>query len=727
MSADFVSLYPSATAALVPAQAAQDCLKSVPIDKDEDLALIEELKNYLSWQSNLAYLIDPPDGYTEERVDIMDEIEKVRSDLENDKYDDEYTIQFDLSSAFTKAYDFHLAWAADILNVFSFRRGNIGRGLLDEFAIVSVSKDGKELPKLYNYYDIMVAQDEGWTPSPLSEINDKPAEDYVQEWSTHFVYHEDHARYNRLFPNQASTAMGARVNQFGRSRMPDGNYTTVKHENGTVNKYLNNAIVPLDTFDDVVDGETFFARFCNLGPPQQSAKRSVQGGVVGKARFRPHTPVKRQDDTQPTATGYPSPQILHSEAVIGGYYLSGQGYDDVAVLSVPSFQPETESGPEEFQDLIGSFLKDASDAGKKKLIIDLRTNGGGRVFLGYDLFKQLFPEEDPYGASTFRANEAFDITGQFMTEALKDFTYEDALQDFQTNGEDATVGLAWSSIFNYKLPISADNKNFTSWQDYFGPHVRNNDNFTSVARRDLNNFFSDDLSLDVTGYRTRANKLPSKQYFDKDNMVLLQDGACGSTCAVFSEFMKDQGGVQQVVVGGKPETGAMQPVAGSKGSQVYTFTQVVQEAARAYINLPENEAELNQTDLGALVFAERPLLRSAYQASGMTSSVINLRDNIRKNDDSVTPLEFVYEAADCRLFYTGDMVRDVTNVWKKTVDARWGDAKKTCVEGSTRDKSSLSGGAATSENGKKSAAPRMDASASLMAGAAAIAGMLVLV
>jgi hypothetical protein len=151
MSADFVSLYPSATAALVPAQVAEDCLKSVPIDKEEDLALIEELKNYLSWQSNLAYLIDPPQGYTEERIDIMAEIEKVKDGLQNDKYQDEYSVQFDISTAFTKAYDFHLAWQADILNVFRFRRGNIGRGLLDEFALISVSKDGKELPKLYNY------------------------------------------------------------------------------------------------------------------------------------------------------------------------------------------------------------------------------------------------------------------------------------------------------------------------------------------------------------------------------------------------------------------------------------------------------------------------------------------------------------------------------------------------------------------------------------------------
>ncbi|ORY07131.1 hypothetical protein BCR34DRAFT_28177 [Clohesyomyces aquaticus] len=678
MSSAFMSMYPSATAALVPAQPAQDCLRSVPLQKEEDLLLIEEMTYYISWQSNLAYLVDPPDGYTEDRVEIVKEIKRIHTDLGDDKYDNEYDIQYDLSMALTKSYDFHLAWSPDILrNVFEFRRGNVGRGLLDEFALISVSSDGKALPKLYNYYDIMVAANEGWTPSPVKTINGKDAEQYVQNFSTTFVYHEDHARYNRLFPNQAGISHGQRVNQFGRTHFADGEFTIVKHENNSEYKYINNAIVPKDYFDDVEDGETFFAKFCNLGPPQQSAKK--------------RSPTIEQR-AEATATGYPKAEILHSESVIGGYYLNGKGYDDVAVLSVPSFSPETQKGPEEFQDLTGTFLTNAVKAGKKKLVIDLRANGGGRVFLGYDLFKQLFPSEEPYGATRFRANEAFDFTGRSMTEVLKGFTYEQAVADFQKNGLQSDLGMAWQSIFNYKLPNTIDNKNFTSWEDYFGPHVFNKDNFTSVSRKDLYNFFSDDLTLDVTGYRTRANKLNKNQPFQADNIVLLQDGGCGSTCAVFSEFMKTQGSVQQVVIGGKPTTGPMQGVAGSKGAQVYTFTDVSNEATIAYKNLPSYQEALNKTELGALVYSFRPLMRTAYQESGQSMSVINLRDNMRINDTSNIPLEFIYEAADCRLFYTDAMIRDVTNVWKKAVDARWGDAKSVCVEGSTGHKSSLSGG-----------------------------------
>ncbi len=197
MSAAFTSMFPKATQALVPAQVATDCLKSVPIDKNEDLALIKELLLYVNWQSTLAYIDNPPKGDTSGRVPTLSSIAKITSDLQNDKYKDEFSLQYDLAQVMTRSYDFHFNWIPDITQIFMFLRGNVGRGLLDEFAVVSVSADGQALPKLYNYYDIIVSAQEGWTASPLSEINNQSAETYIQNWSLNQPYHEDHARYNK--------------------------------------------------------------------------------------------------------------------------------------------------------------------------------------------------------------------------------------------------------------------------------------------------------------------------------------------------------------------------------------------------------------------------------------------------------------------------------------------------------------------------------------------------
>ena len=47
---------------------------------------------------------------------------------------------------------------------------------------------------------------------------------------------------------------GATGNLFGRSTTPDGDITTVKHENGTVHNYINNAVMGLGRFDGITDG-----------------------------------------------------------------------------------------------------------------------------------------------------------------------------------------------------------------------------------------------------------------------------------------------------------------------------------------------------------------------------------------------------------------------------------------------------------------------------------------
>src|SRR4030095_609151 len=60
-------------------------------------------------------------------------------------------------------------------------------------------------------------------------------------------------------------------------------------------------------------------------------------------------------------------------------------------------------------------------------------------------------------------------------------------------------------------------------------------------------------------------------------------------------------------------------------------------------------------------------------------------------DTSNTPLEFLYEAADCKLFYTADMIKNVRLVWETAVDARWSNYKG-CVAGSTNHNSSVGGG-----------------------------------
>lgn len=83
------------------------------------------------------------------------------------------------------------------------------------------------------------------------------------------------------------------------------------------------------------------------------------------------------------------------------------------------------------------------------------------------------------------------------------------------------------------------------------------------------------------------------------------------------------------------------------------------------------------------------LLRAAPGGEFGVQASVNFRNNIRMGDNSVTPLHFVYEAADCRFFYTPEMYTDQTLVWDMAYQLAWGNA--TCVAGSTNQPSSKNG------------------------------------
>ena len=84
---------------------------------------------------------------------------------------------------------------------------------------------------------------------------------------------------------------------------------------------------------------------------------------------------------------------------------------------------------------------------------------------------------------------------------------------------------------------------------------------------------------------------------------------------------------------------------------------------------------------------EVPILRNAGVVSIMN---LNIADNIRLGDETETPLQFIFQAADCRLFYTPEMMFDATVAWRAAARVLNGDFSA-CVEDSTNHPSSVTG------------------------------------
>ena len=462
VSASLAAIGPSGLS-VVPAEVGYNCLNSVKVDVAGDIQQIEELKAYLQWQTTFTYLSNPPAGYTEKPVDVLGGLDLIAQKVKNGSYTSEWAVQSDISSLLNQAYDNHLAFVSDIARIIAFQR---------DHSLVSISKDGVALPELYIYEDIMKTQNgEKFTPSSIKTINGQNATSYVSNQALQADFHDADTRFNAMFPNQALISTGQDVlGSFQRGQY-DGPSTSYVFSNGSTLDSPNLANIQR-SFDGVDSGESFFSAFCQ-GPTSSAAATATLSATSSTAAASS----TGGQAPEPSATGYPEPVVIHSGLAIGGYFLNETGFEDVAVLSIPLFDPPggADAIPE-FQDVLREFLATATSSGKTRLVVDMRGNPGGVIVLGFEVFKQLFPSIVPFGASRLHAHSAFELIGAALTDVINNETF------IQQNSTDFLADVDFFSLFDYQLLLDVNNQDFTSFEDYFGPHVIHGDNYTSVWR-----------------------------------------------------------------------------------------------------------------------------------------------------------------------------------------------------------------------------------------------------
>lgn len=335
------------------------------------------------------------------------------------------------------------------------------------------------------------------------------------------------------------------------------------------------------------------------------------------------------------------------------------------MLSVNSFVSANDDEVP-FQEVNTAFINAAKAAGKKKLIVDVQANGGGTILQGYDLFKQLFPQVDPYGATRFRAHEALNLIGEEVSWYSGQFPRSLELND--------TVLNIISTAYNYRTDIDVNGDNFDSWPDKYGPQTfgPGPDNFTNIIRWNLSDVLTplNSGGIEVSGYNNRSNI--TTQPFAAEDIVVVTDGYCASTCAIFSELMRQQGGVNYIMLGGRPNTDVVQAVGGVKGTNSFPWDYILDSAELPFIiQHYHDEDYYSNTALGN--YSDLPLYRAI-------SFVVNARDGYREGDQTNTPLQFRYEPADCRIYFTPAMAVDQTAMWKSVADSAFNGFNR-CVTG----------------------------------------------
>lgn len=130
--------------------------------------------------------------------------------------------------------------------------------------------------------------------------------------------------------------------------------------------------------------------------------------------------------------------------------------------------------------------------------------------------------------------------------------------------------------------------------------------------------------------------------------------------------MTQQGGVKTIALGGRSNANKIQAIGGVKGANIYQWGYIRSFSLEAiYLNATLHESALKE-------YNSSLALNRAY------SNGVNVRDALRKGDDSGIALQFKYEEADCRLYYTPEMTVNAAAIWTAAADAQWSNSSK-CI------------------------------------------------
>lgn len=636
---------------VITAQIANDCLESMPFFPELAESFIDELTKYIQWQSTLEALKNPPETYTSSSTDILGGLKKIRST----DFSSQWKFDEAVNALLNTANDGHLNVDLCSTSIFKFFRNSI--------PVVSISKDGLEKPEIYTQLDALLLNNSKVNVSPIVSIDGQDPVKYLQKIAAAERFQDPDARYNSLFYSfpDASTPL-----QFGsfysNTVFSNLNITTLEFRNGSTFESQSLAFVLKKDFQ-AESGEDAFDSYCR----QSKKSNTPRSELTHSGDFR----VAQGAVDPPLKTGpsyLPKPFIRDSYNQMVGYYLD----NDTVVMVIPSFSNDRQPTDQAkvFADTATEIVTQALESGRSKIIIDVSSNGGGQISRALDLFKLFFPTEFIYTAARFRRHQASE-------DLAKVYSVLD--QSVKLNG--ISPQLAWA------FQVTPDQEDgFDSYQDFLGnktelgvkvSSLQGEFNFTSVS--------GTGDGAPIRGYAGRP--VLNKQPFKSEDILIIGNGRCSSSCTTFTNMMTNIGGAQTLTFGGQPNDKPMQPMGGVRGIQVLPFSNIysfVQEAENLFLNNPQVFDFITQDEVDRFVdvaprpLAEFPLVLSYGQ--------VNFFNSYQEGDDNM-PLHFQYQAADCRLYYTADNVFRPETTWASAKAAVWGNG--TCIEGSTGGTGSL--------------------------------------
>ncbi|ETS73430.1 hypothetical protein PFICI_15035 [Pestalotiopsis fici W106-1] len=638
------------------------CLTSVPFNQAVAVRFIDYYNTTIQFQSTLSYLKNPPVGYQQPAVDFEGELQKIKANATAGVYKNQYAFEADLLKLVYSTHDAHVSLSAGIMSSFSFA---------SIYDLVTASKDGSSTPEIYIFDDVYERQQTGIEISPVTQLNGVDVVEFLTRFGAlnSVGLLEPHADWNQLMYNPVQTVLNQYTSFSGGATFYEGPLLNFTFANGST---LSTPWVAIYTNTDftgpLTTGGDYFNYFVlGLVPPSiDEVPLPPMWNSTGDSDDTSIVATRSFEHGWDNITGgeYPAADVIQDDLEGSGWF-TAYFLDDIstAVLSIPSFD-EAGFAVTNFSAAVEKALQQAQEQNLTRLVIDLQGNQGGTPLLAFSTFRTIFPGIEPFAGSRRRSHELADALGQVKTSYWADIL---AGADDPDDMLEYMAADEWVVIDRLN---AATGKNFSSWAEYYGPLSENGDLFSLVEQYDLANMNFDNAAFDgfYSPLYIPGGEPDGPGYWKAEDVVILTDGLCSSTCSLFVEMMTHQAKARTIVVGGRPQTGPMQSVGGSRGARAYDtflldedFTDAITFDDAAATSLP------NRTDTGMYI----------------TEAGFNLRDQVRSATDPIgPPLQFDYLAADCRLYFTLDNVLNMTALWRDVATAAWQDTSR-CVKDST--------------------------------------------
>ncbi|KAG9125262.1 hypothetical protein FRC07_008331 [Ceratobasidium sp. 392] len=536
-------------------------------------------KTFAQFHTSTSFHLNMPDPFTDDTVDLIGELNRIKSTTYNSDFEvhreqvkrlgDGHAgyLNYCYDSVYITYLPFPIASLAtpDALDVQNIH-------IVPEASDISTTTFKADAIK--KWQSALGRNLTDFNGARLVSINGQDPWSYIDDLAAHSGgYQARTTRQNGFFASYAGSAY--RLGDFAQSSWPPQNDSIVLTlvRNGTATEetyqvpYLSRLGSPSDVF---TDAKSFWSTNCRAtdstnGSPNSASSSSAEiKSAVGTGLLSAPDPYSQparfqSDPIKPQVEG--GRKLAVSSLVVDGpqygvdlpvklsppgnvssvgpmrWYMLDDG--ETAVLHLSSF-----SGS--FSTLAKGLLDGVNKVkarGAKKLLIDLSNNGGGVICLAAWLHRVLAGPQpginiQPGLDGSVRAQ---DLPQKIVAKIIANNSDVDPGRDLSYNP------LSWSDV---------NGKPFASNFNWLNPPI-------DVQVNGVSDRFSQKVGDICLPFSSLAP--PSTKPFEFENIAIMTNGRCASSCSLFSITMATKYNVKTIVVGGRP--GTTQQYCGVVGGQ----------------------------------------------------------------------------------------------------------------------------------------------------------------